>query len=129
VTLESLRREWPERPLLLILGQDSANGLAGWHRWRELPDLAHLVIMTRPGERPAYAGELGQLLAGREALDASELKQQTAGRLLHLDVTPLEISSTRVRELLRHERDVSKLVPAPVLAYIRRHGLYASAVA
>lgn len=127
VTLESLRREWPERPLLLILGQDSANGLAGWHRWRELPDLAHLVVMTRPGERSAYAGELGRLLAGREVHAPGDLMRQTAGRLLHLDVTPLEISSTRVRDLLCRGRDVSGMVPASVLAYIRRHGLYGAA--
>jgi len=54
-TLEDLRRESPASPLLLLIGQDAANGLDRWHRWPALFDLAHLVVM-RLAARAICAG-------------------------------------------------------------------------
>src|SRR5204863_186003 len=48
-TLTELRRENPERSLCLLLGMDAFLGLPSWHRWRELFELAHVVVAHRPG--------------------------------------------------------------------------------
>jgi len=32
-----------------LLGMDAFLGLPNWHRWREILDLAHVVVATRPG--------------------------------------------------------------------------------
>ena len=48
-TLEELRAEDPPRALALIVGADAFLGLPAWHRWRELFDLAHVVVVARPG--------------------------------------------------------------------------------
>ena len=50
-TLAELRQEYPDRPLCLIIGMDAFLGLPKWHQWRELLDLAHLVVAHRPGWR------------------------------------------------------------------------------
>jgi len=57
-TLESLREELGKVPLGLILGMDAFLGLTRWHRWEALFDLAHIVVMQRPGYRPELATEL-----------------------------------------------------------------------
>ncbi len=45
-TLSALRGELgAATPLVLLLGDDAANQLHTWHRWRELFDLAHLVFV------------------------------------------------------------------------------------
>lgn len=49
-TLESLRQELGEQQSLgLIVGLDAFAALDSWYRWQDLIDLAHLIIMTRPG--------------------------------------------------------------------------------
>ena len=49
-TLLSLRAELgDESSLALLIGMDALHGLDRWHRWRELVDLCHLVVATRPG--------------------------------------------------------------------------------
>ena len=48
-TLAELRAEMPQTPLALLLGADAFRGLPSWHRWRELFELAHLVVVPRPG--------------------------------------------------------------------------------
>ncbi len=123
-TLASIRQEVASRPVILCLGQDAANQLSGWHRWRELVELAHLVIMKRPRSRLKYTGEVADLLGTRRVSRLEQLMETEAGRVCYLGVTQLAISSTDIRRQLAEGRNPRFLLPSTVLAYIRKHGLY-----
>jgi nicotinate (nicotinamide) nucleotide adenylyltransferase len=43
------RAHGPQRTLVLLLGADAFARLESWHRWRELFELAHIAVATRPG--------------------------------------------------------------------------------
>ncbi len=123
-TLASVRREVSAVPLLLCVGQDAANQLHRWERWQELLELAHLVVMTRPRSEPSYAEELTAALEGRHVRRARDLMDSPAGLVCHVEVTQLAISSTDIRYQLGRGWDPRFLLPATVLSYIRKHGLY-----
>lgn len=123
-TLATVREEAGQRPILFCLGQDAANQLSGWHRWRELFDLAHLVVMKRPRSRPRYSGEVAEVLRDRRVRSVKKLSEAPAGRVCTVGVTQLAISSTDIRSQLAEGRDPRFLLPSTVLAYIRKHGLY-----
>jgi nicotinate-nucleotide adenylyltransferase len=115
-TLAAVRREsGAGTPLVLLLGDDAANQLHTWHRWRELFDLAHLVFVERPYEPPAPAPELAAFLRGRRAASAQALLRSPAGAWLAANVPPLAISSTRIRQLLKAGRSIRGLVPDAVI--------------
>lgn len=126
-TLTSIRTEVGDRPILLCLGQDAANDLNRWHKWRELLDLAHLVVMKRPRSRPRYPREVADMLSGRRVGRTRRLMTEPGGHVRYLEVTQLAISSTDIREQLAAGRDPRFLLPATVLAYIRKHRLYGCA--
>ena len=49
-TLASLREQYgPDRPLVLMLGADAFLGLPTWNRWQQVFELAHIVVINRPG--------------------------------------------------------------------------------
>ena len=123
-TLESIRNEAGDAPILMCLGQDACNGLNRWHRWREIFDLAHLVVMTRPRSRPQYPEDLGEYIEARQVHRTRDLMDAPCGRIRHVEVTQLEISSTDIRRQLAAGRNPRFLLPDTVLAYIRKHGLY-----
>jgi nicotinate-nucleotide adenylyltransferase len=128
LTLEELRAEDPERPLALIVGADAFLGLMTWHRWHEIFDLAHLIVVARPGVAcegmlpPPLAHEWHRrLTAAPDALSATP-----AGAIVCQPITPHAISASAIRGALARGESaaVAGLLPPAVLAYIESHRLY-----
>jgi len=132
LTLERLRAELgPARPLVLILGADAFEGLPGWHRWQALFDLAHIAVANRPGYAPhgrrwpaTLSPELAAACAGRHSSDPADLATAPAGRIVPFDMTPLAISASLIRDLVRTGHSVRYLLPDSVVDYIAAHHLY-----
>jgi len=126
-TLERQRRlHGPQRPLVLLLGADAFARLEAWHRWRELFDLAHIAVATRPGHE-VRVGAGGTALDREFAVrrgDAADLAGAPAGRIVPFAITALEISATAIRRRLATGLSVRYLVPDAVLDYIDSHQLY-----
>ncbi len=116
-TLRELRAETSvSQSLILLLGADAFAGLPTWNRWQDLFDLAHLVVLTRPGHDASLPAELASAVTPRRAHAAAELRSEPAGRVLNLAVTRLEVSSSAVRALLAARREPRWLLPDALLA-------------
>jgi nicotinate-nucleotide adenylyltransferase len=126
-TLLDLRAEHPHRSLCLIIGMDAFLGLPQWHQWREILQLAHLVVAHRPGWQAPRSGALGELLAERGTERVVDLHEARAGRVYIRAVTQLEISSSAIRELIRAGRDPRYLVPDAVCRLLAESGCYNAA--
>jgi nicotinate-nucleotide adenylyltransferase len=129
-TLRSLRDEAPDRPLALIVGADAFLGLPTWHRWRDVFDLAHVVVVARPGV--VIEDAIPETLAGewsrRYVREGESLVQSRAGHIFVQAITPHPISASSVRSALvdGNISAVKGLLPPAVLAYIERNRLYRS---
>jgi nicotinate-nucleotide adenylyltransferase len=123
-TLGTLRTEFPQRSLGLIVGMDAFLGLPRWHRWDEILDVAHIVVAHRPGWRAPDIGPLGELLAECGTHRIDDLHEQTHGKIHIHAVTQLEISSTEIRELIEAGRDPRFLMPDGVRRVIADSACY-----
>lgn len=123
-TLESIRAELQaDDQLFLLLGWDAFCGLPTWHRWDELLNHCHIVVLQRPDADIDPPDELRNLVAAREVADPQALIGP-CGQITHVWQTPLSVSATQIRQLLASGKSVRFLVPDTVLAYIEAHGLY-----
>lgn len=124
-TLVSLRDELGSgAPICLMVGADAFNGFLDWYRPLDILQLAHLLVMGRPGTGRSGIGPLRELLLKRETDQTGDLRKSPAGRIVFQPVTQLDISSTQVRQLILEGRSVKFLVPDPVLEIIEQQGLY-----
>jgi len=127
-TLAELRDGMPSRPIALLVGADAFRGLHTWHRWRTLFDLAHIVVVPRPGV--AVEAGLPEALArewhARRSADPRILRSRPAGAIYVQPVTAQPISSTAIRAALARggKDEVAGLLPVAVLAYIESNRLY-----
>jgi nicotinate-nucleotide adenylyltransferase len=124
-TLTEVRKEFPDRSLCLLLGMDAFLGLPNWHRWRELLDLAHIVVAHRPGWKAPTMGPLGEVMVDHGTGTIRDLHETPGGRVYVHAVTQLEISSTDLRHLIIAGRDPRYLVPEEVRQIIRDTRCYA----
>lgn len=123
-TMRTLRADFPDRSLCLVIGMDAFLGLPKWHQWRELLELAHLVVAHRPGWRAPSMGPLGELLVDRGTGRIGDLHESRAGCIYIHAVTQLEISSTELRKMIAAGRDPRYLIPDPVREIIEQTDCY-----
>jgi nicotinate-nucleotide adenylyltransferase len=114
-TLEHVRRELTGDRLFLLIGYDSWLELAAWRRFAELPQLAELVVMDRPGSAEAPLEAVAPPL--REAAEA--------GRVSFLHGPRIDLSSRALRRAWADgEPPTAEQVPPLVLDYLRKYSLY-----
>lgn len=123
-TLLDLRAEYTHRSLCLIIGMDAFLGLPKWYHWREILQLAHVVVAHRPGWRVPDMGPLRELLIELGTSRVGDLHESRAGRIYIHAVTQLEISSTAIRDIVAADGDVRFLMPDGVREIIRKTGCY-----
>lgn len=123
-TLDSIRSEVADVPLCLILGMDALLGLASWHRWQRILELAHIAVMQRPGVETPDRGIIAELLDSREITAREGFQAASSGKIMFVPITQLHISATQIRDILASGRRADYLTAAPVLRYIRSRQLY-----
>ncbi len=122
LTLESLRAEFGARPLCLLMGIDAFLEIETWHQWTRLPELAHLIVMQRPGWQ--IPEKLPDWAAPRVCREPRALAASEAGCVYFQTVTPQDISATRLRAAIARGESAAEQVPAAVWDYIRTNRLY-----
>jgi nicotinate-nucleotide adenylyltransferase len=123
-TLRALRRGAPAWEPVFILGLDA---LLEIHLWRDhlaLIDEFDLVVVDRPGsDLDLLRGSVAREIADRIIAGGGE-RPGRGGRIYHLPIVPIPISSSEVRSLAASGAPLDGLVPLGVARYIHERGLY-----
>jgi nicotinate-nucleotide adenylyltransferase len=127
-TLISLREQLGnDTALCLMMGSDAFIKLNTWHRWQELLDYAHIILVQRLSQgkpQEPLPDELQTLLRDHYAEQVSDLHEEKAGLINMQAISAQEISATQIRELLKLGQSVRYLLPKEVIEYIQQQHLY-----
>ncbi len=118
----------------LILGIDAFLEIRTWKAYEDLLHIVPSIVIDRPAPeghvRTSLENAIETLmrsgtLAGYEcSMDTPCYEHCEKQPIFTFNVTPMEISSSRIRELIRQGRRIDYLVPPRVQAYIEARGLY-----
>jgi nicotinate-nucleotide adenylyltransferase len=123
-TLTSIAAEgWTPSQIFFLLGADAFAEIATWSRYPAVLDLAHFVVVARPGTRLDDVAARVPAVAARVVTPASLDAGPGTGVVMLAGATP-DVSSTDIRARAARGETLRGLVSAPVERYIRRHGLY-----
>ncbi len=113
-TLRAVHAKHPKAHLTFILGADTACTLASWREPAQLLELADLAVATRSGSPRAAVLDTVAGVSGSRGVE----------RVRFLELGPIEVSSSMVRERVARGEPVEQLVGRSVAEYISSHGLY-----
>ncbi len=123
-TLVSLRQDYPNTSLCWLLGADAFEQFDHWHRWHEILNYAHLVVIDRPHATKELNPTLKKFFNSHLTTNSKDLHELTHGKIFQLKIKPNDISSTSIREKIKHQQDIAFDVPEDVKRYIEENNLY-----
>jgi nicotinate-nucleotide adenylyltransferase len=119
-TLESMKQAYPEAELLFIVGTDMYQEIETWKNFKRLFELAHLVIVNRPGF--PFREDIAPYQIINENQTVTTLPQEAA--VFYLPFVRQPISSSAIRDDRKRGEGVSQWLPPDVWSYIEKTKLY-----
>lgn len=116
---------WTPTQIFFLIGADAFADIATWSRYPAVLDLAHFVVVSRPGTTLDDVRARVPAVAARVTTPAHVTTRATPGIVLLAATTP-DVSSTEIRARAARNDGLAGLVTEPVERYIRRHNLYAA---
>jgi nicotinate-nucleotide adenylyltransferase len=125
-TIQYFRKRYQDA-LFFILGRDAFVEIETWKEFQNLFSLSHFIVMVRPGShKNSLLSSLPAALTPNFRYHPEErVWIHSSGNMLYFkEISFLDISSTKIRELIEKGKSVRYLIPTDVEAYVQRHGLY-----
>lgn len=114
--------------IFFITGADAFAEIDTWSRYPQVLEMAHFVVVSRPGHAaaalPSKLPALTARMRGATAHASTTVATPTLLEILLVDASTRDVSSTEVRRRLESGTSIAGLVPAAVETYIGQHGLY-----
>lgn len=125
-TLKILHQTKPSSNICFafIMASDQFSRLNHWHEWQALLDYCHLIVANRPDFEDTPPQWMQNLLKIHETKDMDALITSPNGKILMLEISPLAISGSDIRNQLKNKHDISAQVPKTVSDYINQLHLY-----
>ncbi len=112
--------------IFFITGADAFAEIATWHRYPEILDAAHFVVVARPGTTlPSLRDRLPSLAP--RMTTASTLADFSRPRIILTESETPNVSSTEIRRRASRGESLNGMVTPSVAAYITQHSLYRTA--
>lgn len=112
-TLRHYKAELPDDELYFIMGSDMLLSLKRWNSFEEIMRLCTIIAASREKNESDI-----EKLRG-EAADLSKY-----GKVIVINISAFEVSSTEIREKIMKNQDISCYVPENVVKYILDTNLY-----
>jgi nicotinate-nucleotide adenylyltransferase len=117
------------RQLFFIIGTDAFAEIATWREYPVLLDMAHFVVIARPGQSFAALRDRLPALAPRMRPAGEARGSLPAGgscAIFLVNAATPDVSSTQIRDRAARKLPLAGLVAPEVERHIRKHGLYGS---
>jgi len=127
-TADSLRtmhaEGWSPWQLFFILGADAFAEIATWREFPQVLDGANFVVIARPGTGLAAAAARTPVVQNRLHSASAGLPEDGRTRIILVEASTRDVSSTMIRARLDAQQPIDDLVPAAVGRHIAIHQLY-----
>ena len=129
-TILTLRETYREEEFYLILGIDSFLEMPSWYQPDRLMEITNFVVISRHGY--SFSSLYHDIAADEETLfrlDAHTIRMHEtilrgSKKISLLNVTPIDVSATRIRKMVKDGKSIKYLLPETAESFIISNKLY-----
>ena len=122
-TLLELKRDNPEDNFLWIMGTDSFDEIETWYSYEKFVNESNLLILQRPNSHIQTSNPFESEIKNMNRIAKTDFEDGTSSIFL-LDIEPIEITSTEIRQMVANNENIDELVHPKVNKLIQRNNLY-----
>ena len=122
-TAREVLEEYHQDNIIWIMGSDAFSEIDTWFEWEDFLNIINILVMARPGFEIDSTSMAGTLILERQTSNIDDLSHG-AGKILIVEIDPINISSTQVRSNLAAGEKVNELILEDVSDYIDSGKLY-----
>ncbi len=108
-SIEYFNSQNPGDNLVWIIGSDAFAKINEWKEIEQVAKSVEFLVVNRPGQK----------------LEIPKIPESIT--YSKIEIKALDLSSTKVRNLIKASEPFESLLPSGVVAYIKSHGIYAAA--
>jgi nicotinate-nucleotide adenylyltransferase len=126
-TIRQFRQNYTDAEIYFILGLDALLEINTWKDYQQLFNLCHFVVLDRPGYEWRQLEDVLRLKVNphcRRDESARSFRHPSGNQIFLSQATLLEISSTRIRQLVSEGKSIRYLLPDAVRRYILKEKYY-----
>ena len=117
-TIKSLMKDFPKKNFFWILGEDQILKFKSWKNWKWLLGNLVLTLCRRPENTIKEKKTFNYLSETIRSLE------EYGGKIIVLDTSPENISSSCIRELISKRQNPSNILDQSVYEYAKKNKLY-----
>lgn len=123
-TLIDLKKQYPERRFIVVIGSDNLDSIEQWHKSDQLRDFCHLLVVSRPNSTLNSLGNKMKKLEFHQSDELRELEREISGFYFVLSIEEKDISSTNIRAKYEQKVERATNLPLVVQQYIKDNFIY-----
>lgn len=123
-TLIALQQIYDNHTLAFIVGTDIFAKFDTWHRWQELINYSHIIVVSRPGHTFNPSKTLAEYIAQHQCDNITKLTESDRNKIIFVPIALLDIASSEIRRQLQQGCNPNYLLPTKVLNYIKQQYIY-----
>ena len=111
-TIKKLHKMYPGSDLYMLVGSDMLASFTTWHLYKRILSRCTLVAGAREED------------INEQLIHDADVLRKEGGKVILIQFTPIDISSTELRNMIKEDKDTSLYLTEGVRDQIKKKGLY-----
>ena len=123
-TIKTIKKEAKEEDLCLIIGLDVFLNIETWYNYIAILEIANIIVINRPDSDLKKIEKMNFEIADRITNNKIDFLKNEKKQIFFHQMSSINISSTKIRSMIKRGEDPVGLIPGSIMSYIKRNKLY-----
>lgn len=123
-TIKIIKKETNKEDLCLILGLDVFLNIETWYNYLEILKEVNIIVINRPDSNVKKIENMNFEILDRITSNKIDFLKNEKKQIFFYKMSSINISSTKIRDMIRKGKNPVGLIPGSIMSYIKRNKLY-----